>query len=114
MAIYNINSQRLTVIPVPFDSKRCNCYIDGSNVVIETIPEYLTRTPADVRDLNPVTILLPRPGYTTGTCPVVAFNTILDGFDIRIYGFMEGFADEDFIDITDYYFNIKMPLVIPL
>lgn len=114
MAVYNINSQRLPIIPVPFDAKRCNFYVDGANVVIETVPEYLARITTDIRDLNPVTVLIPRAGYTAGTCPIGAFESILDGFDIKMYGFMEGFADENFIDVTDYYFNMMIPLAIPL
>jgi len=100
MAAPTINSQRLTIIPVPFDSKRINCYINGSNVVIETIAEYLTRVSDTIRDNTPVTMLIPKIGHSAGSFPLATFSATLANFNTKTYAFIEGFDDSDFTDIT--------------
>ena len=100
MTAYNINSQRLTVIPVPFDAKRTNCYVSGSNIIIETIAEYLTRVTSDIRDVTPVYMIIPKIGYSAGTFPIATFSATLANFDIKKYAFVEGLADVNFTDIT--------------
>lgn len=99
MSQLSTNKQRYTLIPTPFDSKRTNCYVDGSNIVIETIAEYLTRVTADIRDTFIVTIMLPKDGYSAGTFPIATFSTILADFDFKLYGFVGGLADINFVEL---------------
>jgi len=99
MAIYNINSQRLPIIPVPFDAKRSNCYIDGGDIVIETIGEYLVRIINDIRDVSPVTMLLPKAGHSAGTFPLATFDAELVNFDVVLYAFIGGIQDVNFVQI---------------
>ena len=97
-----ITTQRLLLLPTPFDAKRCNYYTDGSNIVIETIPEYLTRVYAGIRDTDIVTILTPKQGYTSlGTYPISTFSTILANFDVKFYAFIGGLANGNFIEIIN-------------
>jgi len=102
MAVYNINSQRLPIIPVPFDNKRTNCYIDGSNIVIETISEYLARVTATIRDTFIVTMLIPHDGYSAGTFPISSFSSVIANFDTKLYTFIGGLGDINFTDITTH------------
>ena len=99
MAIYNINSQRLPIIPVPFDAKRTNCYIDGSDIVIETLGEYLVRITNDIRDVAPVTMLLPKAGYSAGTFSLSTFDAELANFDVVLYAFIGGVQDVNFVQV---------------
>ena len=101
MTAYNINSQRLTVIPVPFDAKRVNCYISGSNVIIETIAEYLARVLPEIRDVTPVYMIIPKDGYSAGTFPIATLSATLANFDTKKYAFVGGLTDVNFTDITD-------------
>ena len=100
MSTPTISSQRLVIIPTPFDAKRCNYYIDGSNVVIETIAEYLLRVTSDIRDNNLISMYIPKDGYTSlGTYPLVNFDAILSNFDTKIYAFVGGLGDGDLTEI---------------
>lgn len=99
MSQLSTNKQRYTLIPTPFDSKRTNCYIDGSNIVIETIAEYLLRIPADIRDTFIVTVMIPKVGHSAGTFPIATFSTVLADFDFKLYGFVGGLADENFVEL---------------
>lgn len=90
-----IASQRLTLLPTPFDAKRCNYYISGSNVVIETIAEYLLRVNQDIRDNNIISMYIPKVGYNAGTFPVASLDSVLANFDLRYYIFSEGLQDGD-------------------
>lgn len=102
MATPTIINQRLILLPTPFDAKRCNYYVDGSNIVIETIAEYLIRVYADIRDTDLVTILAPKIGYTSlGTYPVATFSTVLSNFDVKFYAFIGGLADINFIEVIN-------------
>lgn len=99
MSQLSTNKQRYTLIPTPFDSKRTNCYVDGSNIVIETIAEYLLRIPVDIRDTFIVTVMLPKVGHSAGTFPIATFSTVLADFDFKLYGFVGGLADENFVEL---------------
>lgn len=100
MSTPTINSQRLTLLPTPFDAKRCNYYVDGSNIVIETIPQYLARVTSSIRDTELVSILSPKEGYISlGTYPIANFSTILANFNNPFYAFVGGLADMNFIKV---------------
>lgn len=100
MSQLSTNKQRYTLIPTPFDGKRTNCRVSGSDVIIETIPEYLARVTSDIRDTFLVTVMLPKSGHSAGTFPIATFSTVLADFDFKLYGFVGGLADENFIEIT--------------
>lgn len=106
MTTPTISSQRLVTLPVPFDSKRCNYYVSGSNIVIETVAQYLTRVTSTIRDANPITMLIPKSGYSAGSFPIASFSATLATFNIRTYVFLDGLADINFTDITDRYLKI--------
>ena len=95
----NINNQLLPVIPVPLDAKRSNCYVSGSNIVIETIGQYLVRMTNEIRDTSPVTMLLPKAGHSAGTFPLVDFDAELANFNIALYAFVGGIQDVNFVQI---------------
>jgi hypothetical protein len=100
MSTPTITSQRLPIIPLPFDAKRSNCYISGSDFVIETIPEYLLRVTQDIRDVHVVSILVPKDGYVSlGTYPLATISADLANFDTKLYSFTEGLADANFTEI---------------
>ena len=99
MSQLSTNKQRFTLIPTPLDSKRSNCYVDGSNIVVETIAEYLLRVPMDIRDTFIVTVMLPKIGYSAGTFPIATFSTVLANFDFKLYGFVGGLADANFVEL---------------
>jgi len=107
MATPTISTQRLTLLPTPFDAKRCNYYVDGSNIVIETIAEYLVRVSSTIRDTNPITMLTPKTGYVSlGTYPLANFDSILANFDTRLYSFEGGVADGDLKEMwVSYLYN---------
>jgi len=101
MATPTISTQRLTLLPTPFDAKRCNYYVDGSNIIIETIPQYLTRVFSGIRDTDLSSILIPKAGYVSlGTYPLASFSSVLANFDNIFYGFVDGFADVNFVQIV--------------
>lgn len=101
MSTPTISTQRLTLLPTPFDAKRCNYYVDGSNIVIETIPQYLARVTATIRDTELVSILLPKEGYVSlGTYPIASFSTVLANFDNTFYAFIDGLADVNFVQVV--------------
>lgn len=100
MSQLSTNKQRYTLIPTPFDGKRTNCRVSGSDIIIETIPEYLARVTSDIRDTFLVTVMLPKDGHSAGTFPIATFSTVLADFDFKLYGFVGGLADENFIEIT--------------
>ena len=89
------NYQRLVVNPVPFDAKRTNCYVVGSNIVIETVAEFLVRIPHDIRDTYPILILTPKDGYNVGAFPIEDFDSTLATLNLDIYAFIGGFQDEN-------------------
>ena len=95
------NYQRLVVNPVPFDAKRTNCYVASDNIVIETIPQYLTRIPFEIRDTHIVTIKVPKMGHAgeEGVYPIEDFDTVLNNFDTKLYAFVDGLADADFKEV---------------
>lgn len=100
MTTPTISTQRLVIIPTPFDAKRCNYYIDGNNVVIETIAEYLLRVIPDIRDNNLISMYIPKDGYTSlGIYPIANFDAILSNFDTKIYAFVGGLSDGDLKEI---------------
>lgn len=102
MSTPTITSQRLLLLPTPFDAKRSNYYVDGSNIVIETIPEYLIRVYSGIRDTDIVTILIPKSGYSSlGTYPISTFSTILANFNVKFYAFIGGLADSNFIEVIN-------------
>ena len=101
MTTPTIPQQRLTIIPVPFDAKRTNCYIVGSNIVIETIVEYLNRVTIDIRDTHLVSMRIPKVGHEgeEGMYPLANFDSVLANFDEKVYAFVGGLADGDFTEI---------------
>ena len=58
-----IPSPRMVLTPTPFDIKSCNYYVDQANVIVETIPQYLSRVLQTVRSVgNIVSVLIPKDG----------------------------------------------------
>jgi len=101
MATPTIPSQRLTIIPVPFDAKRSNCFISGADFIIETIPEYLLRVPEDIRDVHVVSVLVPKSGYTSlSPYPIATISSVLANYDTKLYSFREGLGDANFLEIA--------------
>jgi len=86
------------------DEKLKNYYVDetSGNYIIETIVEYLARVTFEHRfPETHVTVLLPKEGST----PSFSFETTedfdagLNDFDGKVYGFVGGLADENFVEI---------------
>lgn len=102
MATPTIINQRLVLLPTPFDAKRCNYYVDGSNIVIETIAEYLVRVYSAIRDTDIVTVLTPKIGYVSlGTYPLSTFSTVLANFDVKFFAFIGGLGDGNFVEVLN-------------
>ena len=113
------------LLPIPFDSKLCNFYYSGSNIVIETLAQYKTRVSINYRLPGVIiTILSPKTGYTLqDSYPLDSFGSILTNFDFKYYTYKDGVADENFIELLladaslyvlkselkEYIFSIKLP-----
>lgn len=92
----------LALLPTPFDSKMCNFYYSGSNIIIETLAQYKTRVSTNYRVPGMIiAVLLPKIGYTLlSSYPMNTFSTILSNFDYKYYTYSGGVADGDFIELV--------------
>jgi len=113
------------LLPIPFDSKLCNFYYSGSNIVIETLAQYKTRVSINYRLPGVIiTILSPKTGYTLqDSYPLDSFGSILTNFDFKYYTYKNGVADSNFIELLladaslyvlkselkEYIYSIKLP-----
>jgi len=113
------------LLPIPFDSKLCNYYYSGSDIIIETIAQYKTRVTTNYRLPGVIiTILSPKIGYSLqSSYPISTFTSILSNFDFKYYTYKDGVADENFIELLladaslyvlkselkEYIFSIKLP-----
>lgn len=98
----NISSS-ITLLQISgLDSKLCNWFVDGANVVIETIPEYLARVTINRRiPATLVAILQPKEGYTTQSpYSYNSFKNVLVNYDCKLYMFKDGINDEHFVEFT--------------
>ena len=101
MSTFNIDDSGNVLVPTGFDAKLCNTYIEGANIVIETIAEYLIRIPEPIRSPGiPVTMLLPKEGQSAGTFPIQTYKDIIVNYDIKYYTFVDGVGDDDFQEIS--------------
>lgn len=98
-----IDDPILVKIHSQFDTKLSNIYVIGTNIKIETIPEYLAKITSRNRFIGvPVTMLFPKQGYTPTpgmTYPVTDYKDITINFEVKYYSFIDGLADENFIEI---------------
>lgn len=95
---------RVVAVPTILDAKLCNYYldVDTSEVVIETISEYLARVISGHRSAGAqVTILLPKIGYSPlGRYALEDYEYALTNYDIRYYTFVGGMEDSEFVQIN--------------
>ena len=87
---------------MPFDAKLCNYHLDtdGYHFKIETISEYLTRVDLYNRSMGMiVAIAVPKDGYSAGSFPIDQIETFSTHFKNKWYSFIEGIADENFIEL---------------
>lgn len=98
----NIGDTFFPLIPTPFDSKLCNFYYSGSNIIIETIAQYKTRVSINYRIPGLIiTVLLPKVGYTLlASYPMSTFASVLSNFDFKYYTYKDGVADGNFIELV--------------
>ena len=93
---------RVLQLPMPFDAKLCNYHLDsdGYHFKIETISEYLTRIDLYNRSMGMiVAIAVPKDGYSAGSFPIDQIETFSTHFKNKWYSFIEGIADENFIEL---------------
>lgn len=109
MTVISSAYQRLLANPTTFDAKRSNCFLFGSNFVIETIPQFLSRIIPEIRDNNIITIYIPKDGYTPASpypiSTIADINAVLDNYDSYLYAFVGGIDDVDFTMILKYSHN---------
>lgn len=90
------------LLPTPFDSKLCNYYYSGSNIIIETIVQYQTRVSINYR--NPgmiIVMLIPKIGYTLQpSYPMSSFASVLSNFDFKYYTYSGGVDNINFIELV--------------
>lgn len=95
---------RVVAVPTILDAKLCNYYLDveSSNVIIETILQYVTRVLPGYRSAGaPVTVLVPKNGYTSlGSYSIDSYEAALANYDVRYYTFRDGLADDEFVQIN--------------
>ena len=93
---------RVLQLPMPFDAKLCNYHLDTDryHFKIETISEYLTRVDLYNRSMGMiVAIAVPKDGYSAGSFPIDQIETFSTHFKNKWYSFIEGIADENFIEL---------------
>lgn len=104
------NYQRLLANPLPYDMKRANYYVFGEYIIIESVADYLTRIIVDIRDANPVTMLIPKVGYSSlGSYLLASFDTVRQNYDVYLYAFIGGMQDVNFIPVLklgDEFLNL--------
>lgn len=99
------------VINSPLDAKVCNYFREGAEMKIESIAQYLSRMEIIYRTPGVlVTILLPKNGYTPPldgsgyiNYGVNDFPLIIQNFEIKYYTFVEGIANENFVEVVFGY-----------
>lgn len=98
----NIGDTFFPLLPTPFDSKLCNYYYSGSNIIIETIAQYQTRVSINYRVPGVIVVMLmPKIGYTLQpSYPMNSFASILSNFDFKYYTYSGGVSNSDFIELV--------------
>lgn len=98
----NIGDTFFPLLPTPFDSKLCNYYYSGSNIIIETIAQYKTRVSINYRTPGVIiAMLIPKVGYTLlPSYPMSSFASVLSNFDFKYYTYSGGVADINFIELV--------------
>lgn len=102
MTMITIPAPRTVLVPTQFDSKLSNYYIDGADVYIETIPQFLSRIVSEIRAFGVIVcIATPKDGYTNpGVCPIWEFKNVIRNFVPKYYCFFYGLNDDDFIEVS--------------
>jgi len=107
---------RLLAVNTPLDAKVSNCYLDEllGEMVIESIPEFLSRIKASYRSPNTlVSISVPKEGFCTGSFSMEDYVLIQDNYDGKFYSFQGGLNDSDFKEVVlgdkNYRFTQDMP-----
>lgn len=105
MGTFNIDDSVKLRVPTRFDAKLCNTYIDGADIIIETIVQYLARVTKNIRvPGTPVTMLIPKAGYTSlGTYPIANYGSVITNFDMIDYTFLDGVENADFVQVNYGY-----------
>lgn len=94
----NITEQIQLALPTPIDPRFANYYINGSNVIVETLEQYLIRVDEESRILGmKVTILSPNGTYALSTFLNLINNKLITYYT---YIFKDGVSDDDFIVYT--------------
>ena len=93
-----------TQLKTQLDTKLSNYYPDWDNytMIVEDIPTYLSRIISDIRSAGvPVTMLIPKEDSGISGTATYNYDTF-DGsnYDTKYYAFIDGLADENFIEIT--------------
>lgn len=104
---FTIDDQALIALSLPFDTKLCNYWVDGTDgdvgmFVIDTIPEYLSRINQKYRVAEiGITVLLPKTGTPAQRCDNIpaTISTLLANFEGKQYAFIGGLDDENFKEI---------------
>ena len=92
-----ITDQIMLSLGFPLDARLSNVYVEDSNIIIETIPEYLLRIDSNSRYLGQeVTILYPEGAYNLNT-----FVELINDGEIhrKKYAFYRGVSNEDFLEV---------------
>lgn len=93
-----ITDQIKLSLGLPLDIRLSNVYVEGPNMVIESIPEYLLRVDSNSRYLGQeVIILSPSGSYNLNT-----FVDLINDAEIhrKKYAFYTGLLDENFLEIN--------------
>ena len=83
----------LVTNPVSVDAFLCNYYVIGSNIQIDTIPEYLIRIPKQLRRRNVVLTFI----TTFGRIPISEFSDFQNNCTTELYIFKNGIEDSNLI-----------------
>lgn len=102
MTMITIPAPRTVLVPEQFDSKLSNYYTDGAYVIIETIPEFLSRIVKEIRVFGVIVcIAVPNDGYNNpGIVPIWELGTTFKNFTPKYYCFFSGLDDDDFKEVS--------------
>lgn len=92
-----ITDQIMLSLGFPLDIRLSNVYVENSNIIVESIPEYLLRIDSNSRYLGQeVTILYPSGVYNLNT-----FVDLINDGEIhrKKYAFYAGLLDQDFLEV---------------
>lgn len=96
-----LSNQATTLTPTPEDVRTCNYRIEGGNIIIESISDYLARVNIALRTPGVIiTILYLDENQPTIAFPIEQFDTILGDYYTRYFVFESGLADADFVELV--------------